>query len=141
MNHIHKKLFENQLKMVQPHQFWDNEPVWKMFSDQPKNDGPIVQKSVKDISTDEISLPNGFEWTQVDITDPDTMQRLYELLRDHYVEDDDNQFRFDYPIEFLQWTLKMPNYKPEWHLGIQSAKDKKLLGFISGTPLKLTVNE
>jgi len=44
-----------------------------MFSDQPKNDGPIVQKSVKDISTDEISLPNGFEWTQVDITDPDTM--------------------------------------------------------------------
>jgi len=35
----------------------------------------------------------------------------------------------------------MPNYKPEWHLGIQSAKDKKLLGFISGTPLKLTVNE
>ena len=127
--------------MVQPHQFWDNEPVWKMFSDQPKNDGPIVQKSVKDISTDEISLPNGFEWTQVDITDPDTMQRLYELLRDHYVEDDDNQFRFDYPIEFLQWTLKMPNYKSEWHLGIQSAKDKKLLGFISGTPLKLTVNE
>ena len=69
------------------------------------------------------------------------MKSLYELLKDHYVEDDDNKFRFDYPIEFLRWTLCIPNYKKEWHLGIQSSKDKKLLGFISGTPLKVTVNE
>ena len=61
-----------------------------MFDDAPKNDGPIINQSLKDISTEEIPLPNGFEWVNVDITDPDAMQKLYELLRDHYVEDDDN---------------------------------------------------
>lgn len=46
------------------------------------------------------------------------MTKLYELLRDHYVEDDDNKFRFEYPREFLEWTLKIPNYKMDWHVGI-----------------------
>lgn len=41
-----------------------------MFDDAPKVDGPIVTQSLKDISTEEISLPSGFEWVNVDITDP-----------------------------------------------------------------------
>lgn len=103
---------------MKPHAFWDNQPVMQMFDETPKKDGPVIEQSLKDISTEEIKLPEGFEWVNVDITAPETMQSLYQLLRDHYVEDDDNQFRFDYPIEFLLWTLKMPNYKPNWHLGI-----------------------
>ena len=86
-------------------------------------------------------MPAGFEWVTLDLSTADDMQKLYELLRDHYVEDDDNKFRFDYPIEFLSWTLCIPNYKKEWHLGIQSAKDQKLLSFISGNPLKVSINE
>ena len=31
------------------------------------------------------------------------LTEIYELLRDHYVEDDDNMFRFDYSREFLRW--------------------------------------
>ena len=85
-----KKTLGNQIKLAQPHQFWDDQPVWKMFDEAPKNDGPIINQQLKDISTEEIPLPNGFEWVNVDITDPDAMQKLYELLRDHYVEDDDN---------------------------------------------------
>lgn len=97
--------------------------------------------ALKDVQTEPLPLPAGFEWVSLDISTADDMQKLYELLRDHYVEDDDNKFRFDYPIEFLQWTLCIPNYKKEWHLGIQSSKDKKLLSFISGTPLKVSVNK
>ena len=33
---------------------------------------------------------------------------LYKLLTKHYVEDDDNMFRFDYSIPFLRWALMPP---------------------------------
>ena len=89
-----------------------------MFDEAPKCDGPVETKSVKDVSTEPLDLPAGFEWVVLDIAEDDKMKSLYELLRDHYVEDDDNKFRFDYPIEFLRWTLCIPNYKKEWHLGI-----------------------
>jgi hypothetical protein len=53
------------------------------------------------------------------------MTKLYELLRDHYVEDDDNKFRFEYPREFLEWTLKIPNYK------MDENDSKKISDFLS----------
>lgn len=31
------------------------------------------------------------------------VDEVYTLLSNHYVEDDDSQFRFDYSREFLQW--------------------------------------
>ena len=40
---MQKKMTANQLKMIQPHQFWDEQPVFKLFDDKPKNDGPIIQ--------------------------------------------------------------------------------------------------
>ena len=35
----------------------------------------------------------------------------------------------------------MPGYKKDWHLGLRSSKDQKLLAFISGTPCKLNVSD
>lgn len=46
------------------------------------------------------------------------MDKLYELLAENYVEDDDNMFRFDYSIPFLRWALMPPGYLMEWHVGI-----------------------
>ena len=48
-----------------------------MFDETPKKDGPVIEQSLKDISTEEIKLPEGFEWVNVDITAPETMQSLY----------------------------------------------------------------
>ena len=47
-------------------------------------------------------MPNGFEWSQLDVTSPEQLDEMYTLLNENYVEDDDNMFRFDYSIPFLQ---------------------------------------
>jgi glycylpeptide N-tetradecanoyltransferase len=62
---------------------------------------------------------------------------LYELLTNHYVEDDGGNFRFDYSIEFLTWALTPPGYKTEWLVGVRGGKNKKLYGFISGIPVTI----
>jgi glycylpeptide N-tetradecanoyltransferase len=64
---------------------------------------------------------------------------VYELLTNHYVEDDDGSFRFDYSIDFLRWATCPPQYKPKWHIGVRATKTKKLLAFISGIPLALNI--
>ena len=38
---------------------------------------------------------------------PDLPAQIYELLTLHYVEDDDNMFRFNYSKEFLRWALQV----------------------------------
>ena len=47
---------------------------------------------------------------------------LYHLLTNHYVEDDDNTFRFDYSRGFLQWALTPPGYQPKWLVGVRNVK-------------------
>jgi glycylpeptide N-tetradecanoyltransferase len=58
----------------------------------------------------------------------------------NYVEDSDAQFRFGYPVDFLKWALLVPDYKQSWHVGVRATSNKKLLGFISGTPTTMEVD-
>jgi glycylpeptide N-tetradecanoyltransferase len=69
------------------------------------------------------------------------LKQLFSLLRDHYVEDNDGVFRFEYSTEFLKWALCTPNYIKDWHVGVKSATNGKLLAFISGTPVKTKVKD
>jgi len=62
-------------------------------------------------------------------------------LRDNYVEDTDNMFRFKYSIPFLRWALLTPGYYKEWIVGVRVIKNKKLVGFISGIPVTTVVIE
>lgn len=55
------------------------------------------------------------------------------------MEDDDNMFRFDYSVEFLQWALNMKNFHKEWIFGVRGGKKNKLYGFISGIPIHVNV--
>lgn len=66
---------------------------------------------------------------------------MFELLRENYVEDTDNMFRFKYSIPFLRWALKPPGYIPEWILGARVAKNQKLVGFITGIPVKVGLGD
>jgi glycylpeptide N-tetradecanoyltransferase len=65
---------------------------------------------------------------------------VYDLLTQNYVEDDDNMFRFDYSIKFLQWALLPPGYKKDWLFGVRGGKKNKLFGFISGIPVHMEIN-
>lgn len=86
-------------------------------------------------------MPEGFEWSNLDLSNDEEAKELYELLREHYVEDKEHTFRFNYPVDFLRWALLIPGYIHDWHLGVRVTKTKKLLAFISGIPVKTIVGE
>lgn len=62
-------------------------------------------------------------------------------MKENYVEDSEHTFRFEYPTEFLKWALLVPGYVSDWHLGVRATKTKKLLAFISATPVKSKIKE
>jgi len=128
---------------TQPHKFWDDQPVAhsKQQLQTLDVDKPIdPPKTPEDIRQIPYSLPDGFSWYDVDVDNDEELESIYCLLRDHYVEDDDNMFRFDYSKEFLKWALKPPGWKKEWHLSVRSEKGKKpFLGFITAIPANISV--
>ncbi|XP_031560951.1 glycylpeptide N-tetradecanoyltransferase 2-like [Actinia tenebrosa] len=121
------------------YKFWDTQPVPKL-DEEVREFGPIEEdKPTSEIRQECYSLPDGFEWDTLDISNPDVLKELYTLLNENYVEDDDNMFRFDYSSEFLLWALKPPGWKQQWHCGVRVASNKKLVGFISAIPAHVRI--
>jgi len=75
----------------------------------------------------------------IDLGNEEHLQELYQLLVDHYVEDDDGEFRFDYSTTFLKWALNPPGFYPEWIVGIRDKAKGTLYAFISGIPVHMTI--
>jgi len=123
--------------------FWSTQPVPKMSQNTAKAglDGKPLEadKDIADIRKNPFSLPKGFEWSDIDVTNKNELKELYTLLNENYVEDEDAMFRFDYSPEFLKWALLPPGFKKEWHIGIRVESNKKLVAFISGIPAELNI--
>jgi len=127
-----------------PGKFWKTQPVPQSYTAVTKEvsgEGKAIDQPKdpqKDIMQTAYPLPEGFEWYAANIDDPEELDTIYKLLRDHYVEDDDNMFRFDYSKEFLQWALKPPGWLREWHLAVKNGK--LFVGFISAIPTDIVVH-
>nr|GAT53247.1 N-myristoyl transferase [Mycena chlorophos] len=122
------------------HKFWATQPVPQLGEGPPLDDGYIEPSVPRDqVRQEPYPLPKDFEWSTLDIDDPNQNKEVYDLLSLHYVEDDDASFRFQYSAEFLQWALKPPGYFKEWHVGVRVSSNKKLVAFISGVPITLRV--
>ena len=103
-------------------------------------DKPIDEvKTVDQVKDKPFNLPEGFVWSVVDIMDDEQAKEVYDLLTQNYVEDDDNMFRFDYSIRFLQWALSPPGYFKDWLFGVRGGKKNRLYGFISGIPVHVNI--
>ncbi|PHJ22707.1 myristoyl :protein n-myristoyltransferase, partial [Cystoisospora suis] len=127
-----------------PHAFWDTQPVLKHSALSDKSDaslpeGPIETKTVADVRTEPYKLPEGFSWCECDVRNPTERQEIYELLSQHYVEDDDNLFRFNYSCDFLDWALTAPGAYSDWIIGVRVVSTKKLVGFITALPSQIRV--
>lgn len=92
-------------------------------------------------------MPQGYEWCEIDLNNPDQLSevnppimKLYTLLTENYVEDDDNTFRFDYSREFLKWALTPPNYQKNWIVGVRGTNGK-LFASITGVPVHTFVED
>lgn len=104
-----------------------------------------ADKPADQLSTVQVSLPEGLVWTELNLLSNTDTEELYTLLSENYVEDGDSFFRFNYPPHFLEWALCPPGWKKAWHLGIKDTKHTtegvaKLVGFISAVPIRLKVD-
>jgi len=124
------------------HAFWETQPVVQFHEEAvDKPAGPIDNiMTPADVKQDPYNLPSGFEWCQLDMTESDTVEEVYKLLNQNYVEDDDNMFRFDYSREFLKWALQPPGFKQQWHIGVSVANSKKLVAFITAIPATINAD-
>lgn len=142
-------------KAMSDYKFWSTQPVPK-FDDAGATDtqistatppkpavkeGPIENKSADQISKTPAALPEGFEWSEMDLAQEATLEEVRDLLCNHYVEDNESQFRFDYGFSTLNWALKAPGWRSSWHVGVRASKSQKLVAFISAIPIKLRVRD
>merc|ERR1712071_384082 len=103
---------------------------------------PIVPNKPKSaLRPTPYNMPKGFEWSDIDILDPDQPNEVYNLLTHNYVEDDDCMLRFDYSSDFLIWALTPPGFNPQYHLGVRNSKNNKLMALITGVPATVRVYE
>lgn len=96
---------KNQKDMAS-YKFWQTQPVPRF--DDAANPTPPTQGPIKMIDPEKVSktpdpLIEGFEWCTLDLTNEEELRELYELLNNHYVEDDNAMFRFAYSQSFLHW--------------------------------------
>jgi Myristoyl-CoA:protein N-myristoyltransferase, N-terminal domain len=141
-NYKIQKKIDSMEPLYDIHDFWDSQPVPKAYEqvDETMYDKPIdVEKTVGEVRQEPYTLPQGYTWANIDISNRDEAEEVYQLLTQNYVEDDDNMFRFDYSIEFLQWALTPPGFHKEWLFGVRGGKKNKLFGFISGIPIDCMV--
>jgi len=134
---------EQELRSKDEWKFWETQPVPQLGTHIPRGvNEPIHENKAKsEVKQECISLPAGFVWDEVDLTNQDQLMELYTLLNENYVEDDDNMFRFDYSPEFLKWALQPSGWIKKWHVGVRVAKNNKLVGFISAVPAQMKVYE
>jgi len=129
---------KNQKDMAS-YKFWQTQPVPRFDEEQQAEDGPIKVIDPQRVPKDPSPMHEGFEWVTMDLTIEKEIEEVYELLNGHYVEDAEALFRFNYSQSFLNWALKSPGWRKEWHVGVRATKSRKLVAFISGVPVHLRV--
>ncbi len=93
------------VKDMASYKFWQTQPVPKFGDGEPgeAQEGPIKQLTIDDVAKEPPKLVDGFEWDAMDLTEPEQLKEVYELLNYHYVEDEQAMFRFKYSPSMLKW--------------------------------------
>lgn len=138
------KKVQESLVLGKRHKFWETQPVgqFKDIGDTSLPEGPIEPPTpLSEVKQEPYNLPGPYEWINCDIDSEEMCTDVYNLLRDNYVEDDENMFRFNYSKEFLGWALRPPGYFKNWHIGVRAKTSKKLVAFITGVPVRIRVRD
>lgn len=131
------------------YKFWNTQPVPPLTSAGENDDGSELEQhvaidtksSLESVRKSSYAMPKGFSWCEMDMSLYEERLEVYTLLFENYVEDDDNMFRFNYSIEFLEWALCPHGYHKDWHVGVRNDNNGKLVAFISGIPAKIRIHE
>ena len=99
---------EEKPKPMEDYKFWKTQPV-RAFDETVDKEGPVdPEKTVADVDPNPVPLHSSFEWCTLDLTTKDSIQELYDLLYQNYIEDTDETLRFQYTPQLLEWALKPP---------------------------------
>jgi len=98
-----------------------------------------VTTNSENIRQEPYNMPKGFEWSEIDVKNPEELDEVHNLLQINYVGD--SNFKIFYSKEFLTWAYTSPGHKKEYHLGVRSSKTKKLIGLITGFETKIRIYE
>lgn len=95
-------------KDMASYKFWQTQPVPRFNETSSKDitEGPIKRIDPEKVSKEPDPLIEGFEWTTLDLTNQEELHELWDLLTNHYVEDDNAMFRFRYSESFLHWYVE-----------------------------------
>ncbi|KAL3051476.1 hypothetical protein OYC64_001677 [Pagothenia borchgrevinki] len=121
------------------YRFWETQPVPRL-GDSVETHGPIVEGEAS-VRMEPYSLPQGFSWDTLDLSNPSVLKELCTLLNENYMEEDDNTMRFEFSSDYLQWALQPPNWLAQWHCGVRVDSNKKLVGFIAALPADVRIYE
>jgi glycylpeptide N-tetradecanoyltransferase len=94
------------VKDMADHAFWKTQPVPsfdEMANKEKFKDGPIKDIKIEEVDQNPSPMYPGFEWVTMDLEEEKQLEEVYELLTNHYVEDKDATFRFNYSPSFLNW--------------------------------------
>ncbi|KAL9061309.1 MAG: hypothetical protein Q9162_000183 [Coniocarpon cinnabarinum] len=127
-------------KTMDGHRFWQTQPVPRYDDEKEEfQEGPISGPDPSKVPKQPYPLISGFEWVTMNLEDDQEVSDVYDLLFHNYVEDDEAMFRFKYSASFLNWALKSPGWRKDWHIGIRATQSRKLVAFISAVPISLLV--
>jgi len=147
----------NNAKDMASYKFWSTQPVPRFDEKaeasssavqeasksggekKPSREGPIQIVDPAKVSQKPSPLVEGFEWCEMDLLDEKELEEVRDLLCNHYVEDNEAMFRFNYSFDTLNWALKAPGWKKQWHVGVRASKSRKLVAFISAIPVHIRV--
>eukprot|EP00826_Nyctotherus_ovalis_P050199 TRINITY_DN6131_c0_g1_i8.p1 TRINITY_DN6131_c0_g1~~TRINITY_DN6131_c0_g1_i8.p1 ORF type:complete len:326 (-),score=82.08 TRINITY_DN6131_c0_g1_i8:470-1447(-) len=126
--------------LMSKHRFWSTQPVMQ-FDDLDRKDlptGPIKKIDPKDVPLHPYPLPEGLEWTEIDVNTKD-LDDVYVLLRENYIEEAVD-FRMKFTPEYLKWVFSPPGHHKEWCIGVRNKDTKELIAFNNGSPSRASVD-
>lgn len=126
------------------YKFWSTQPVPQLNRECNINFGPIIKNNIDNIQKEPYILPEGFEWKEIDLSQNNEVDKLYEFLKSNFIGDESHLFGTEYSKDFLKWVLSPPNMFKEWLISVvkedKVKNKKKIIGFISAIPSKININ-
>lgn len=88
------------------HRFWNNKPVMD-YKENSTNSNQIEDISTRQVYNPDsrLSLPSGFKWDDLDLSDSTVLNEFTNFIRENYLEDKSGKFITNYTSEFLKWSL------------------------------------
>ena len=130
--------FYNQKDIKKNYKFWDTQLVPKFNEKLSIQLGPIKSDfKEEDIKSTPYELPENMEWVDIDITKEEELTKIYEFLNINYYEV--REYKEQYNKEFLRWQFSEIKNNKHKNILLSIQLNKKIIGFFSGLPMKLSV--